>query len=649
MNYRLLRIIVGLLTGFVALTATEGGIDLLGGVEGDRIPLVWLEGTPSTVATGRLTTKPMTPAAAETFFDTMVSQQMADEHVVGATVAVVKDGALLFAKGYGYADREQEIPVVADKTLFYPGSAGKLFTWTALMQLVEQSQLDLHADINHYLDFHIPATFPEPITLEHLLTHTAGFEEQFEALLVAEQDDVRPMGEFLRRSLPARVYPPGATFAYSNYATILAGYIIERISGEPFEQYITNHILTPLEMTHSSAYQPLPPVLRADFSKGYHYHNGHYEPVDFEWIAGAPAAPIRTTATDMANFMIAHLAGGQYSAARILQDATCATMQQRQFVHDPHVNGAGYGFMVSTQNGHTIAWHTGGSAHFSTMLALIPEERVGFFISYNTPVGDLYQPLVRFVDTFYPAPEVTAVAPPADTAQHIAALRGSYVSSRVAHHSPQKLVSWQAESLTVRPGANNTLQVGPHTYSEIEPGLFQQVDGPRTLTYRTDDRGQVTELFYGQFAFFRVPWYQTVSSQFTMAAIALLIMLTAGLIWAVDWMMRRQRGKGATTRPAQAARWTVVGLGIFNASLLIWLFMALLGFAESYIFPTATMALLSWLWWVNVPAVAVVLFFTVLAWQNHYWRLPWRLHYTLVTLAALGFVAFLVNWNLLAV
>lgn len=185
----------------------------------------------------------MTAQDVAAYFDTTLPQQLTEEQIVGATVAVVKDGELLFAKGYGYADREKQIPVVADQTLFYPGSAGKLFTWTAVMQLVEQGKLDLHTDINQYLDFTIPATLrqaqdaaiPQPITLEHLLTHTSGFEEQLAALQVADQADVQPTGAFLQARLPARVYATGTTFAYSNYATVLAGYILERVAGEPFE------------------------------------------------------------------------------------------------------------------------------------------------------------------------------------------------------------------------------------------------------------------------------------------------------------------------------------------------------------------------------------------------------------------------------
>jgi CubicO group peptidase (beta-lactamase class C family) len=589
----------------------------------------------------------LTAEALAAYFDSTLARQMADEHIVGATVAVVKAGEILFAKGYGYADLAAQTPVVADQTLFYPGSAGKLFTWTAVMQLVEQGQLDLKTDVNQYLDFQIPATFAEPITLEHLLTHTAGFEEQLEALQVASQKDVLPLGDFLRRSLPARVYAPGTTFAYSNYGTALAGYIVERISGEDFEQYLTDHILTPLGMTHTSAVQPLPGELMAELARGYHYHNGQYKPVDFEWISAAPAAPIHTTATDMARFMIAHLNHGQYGQAQLLQPATCEAMHQKHFAHDPRLNGVGYGFMISEQNGQTIAWHTGGSAHFNTMLALIPGQEVGFFLSYNTPVADLYQPLVSFVDHFYPAPPSQPVEPPAGTAERIAALSGNYVSSRVAYQSEQKLAGWQSEALTVRPGPENTLQVGSRRYSEVEPGFFRQVDGPRTLTYRAAADGQVTQLFFGQFAYFKIPTGQTAGFQLMLAAGSLLILLTAGVVWLADWFVRRRRGAPAN-RWAQAARWTAVALGLLNTGLLAWLILALLGFADSFVFPSATVAMISWLWWIAVPATIVLLLFTGLAWKEHYWRPAWRIHYTLVALAGVVFVWFLSNWHLLA-
>nr|HMT21774.1 serine hydrolase domain-containing protein [Promineifilum sp.] len=135
---------------------------------------------------------PADPAELETFLDELFARQMAEYRIAGAAVSVVKDGQLLFTKGYGYSDVANKIPVDPERTLFRIGSVGKLFTWTAVMQLVEQGKLDLDADINTYLDFRIPDTYPQPITLKHLLTHTAGFEELYFEVLAMDEAELVP-------------------------------------------------------------------------------------------------------------------------------------------------------------------------------------------------------------------------------------------------------------------------------------------------------------------------------------------------------------------------------------------------------------------------------------------------------------------------
>ena len=134
---------------------------------------------------------------------------MEEHHIAGAAVSVVKDGKLFFAKGYGYADLEKGIPVDPEQTIFRIGSVGKMFTWTAVMQLVEQGKLDLEADINTYLDFRIPDTYPQPITLKHLLTHTSGFEDRWFGSVVTDANDLLPVREWLVSHMSERVRPPG--------------------------------------------------------------------------------------------------------------------------------------------------------------------------------------------------------------------------------------------------------------------------------------------------------------------------------------------------------------------------------------------------------------------------------------------------------
>jgi len=177
-------------------------------------------------------------AELEAFVDGIMDANLRDKHVAGATVAVVKDGALLFAKGYGYADVAKRKPVEAERSLFRIGSTSKLFTWTAVMQLVEQGKLDLDTDVNKYLDFKIPATFPQPITLRHIMTHTPGFEEDSRDLISDDSATLIPLGTWLAKHIPGRVRPPGTYASYSNYATALAGYVVQRVSGMPWDDYI---------------------------------------------------------------------------------------------------------------------------------------------------------------------------------------------------------------------------------------------------------------------------------------------------------------------------------------------------------------------------------------------------------------------------
>src|SRR2546425_9514377 len=208
----------------------------------------------------------LTKSDFETFLDALIPSQLQNRDIAGAVVSVVKDGQVLFAKGYGYADVEAKRPVLPDQTLFRPGSISKLFTATAVMQLVEQGKLDLDRDVNDYLDFPIPKTYEEPITLRQLLTHTSGFEETLKNLFVAHESDMKPLRTYLVNQMPARIFPPGKVPSYSNYGFTLAGYIVERVSGERFERYLENHILKPLRMTNSTFDQPLPPALAPQIS-----------------------------------------------------------------------------------------------------------------------------------------------------------------------------------------------------------------------------------------------------------------------------------------------------------------------------------------------------------------------------------------------
>ena len=295
--------------------------------------------------------------------------------IAGAVVAVVKDGEVLTARGYGYADVAARKPVDPKLTLFRPGSVSKLFTWTAVMQQVEQGKIDLDADVNKYLDFRIPPREGQPITMRNLMQHTAGFEEQAKGII--SEDPKAPGFETLLKAwTPVRVFAPGTTPAYSNYGASLAGYIVQRVSGEPFDSYLEKHIFEPLEMKHSSFRQPLPPELAPLMSKGYRVASG--EPGAFEIVGPAPAGALSSPGEDMANFMIVHLQGGEFRGKRILSAATAEMTHNTPLTMLPPLNRMELGFFETNINGHEVIGHLGDTEYFHTSHNLFMKENAAF-------------------------------------------------------------------------------------------------------------------------------------------------------------------------------------------------------------------------------------------------------------------------------
>lgn len=298
------------------------------------------------------------PKELDALFDPVFAAQMEKLHIPGAVIAVVKDGKILFSKGYGYADVVRKSPVVPDKTIFRIGSVTKVFTSTAVMQLAERGLVDLNADVNKYLrDVKVPETYPQPVTLANLLTHTSGLDEISPGRRTSSVEKVIPLGAFLKNRLVRRL-PPGEIISYSTYNMALAGLLVEQVTGTPFKQYLGRNIFDPLGMKRTSI-TTLPPDLRADLATGYEYTEGAYRPLSFQWFHTYPASDINSTATDMARFMMAHLAGGIYGNKRILSEPSARQMQQTHFRNHPRLAGWDYGFYETRQNGRQLVEHGG--------------------------------------------------------------------------------------------------------------------------------------------------------------------------------------------------------------------------------------------------------------------------------------------------
>src|SRR6201987_3085503 len=273
---------------------------------------------------------PLEPTDLQAFFDGIFPLQLERSDIAGASVLVMKDGNVLLQKGYGFADLKTKKPVDPSTTIFRLASISKLFTWVSVMQLVEQGKLNLDTDVNHYLDFQIRPAFGKPVTLRNLMTHTSGFEETIDDVILTNPKRAVPLRDYLIENQPMRIYPPGEIPAYSNYGVGLASYIVQRASGEPFEQYVQEHIFAPLGMTHSSFYQPVQKSLADMPSEGYR-GSTLKPPLGFDIFNPVGAGGISSSAADMGRFGQALLNGGELDGNRILKPETLAQMWTPQF------------------------------------------------------------------------------------------------------------------------------------------------------------------------------------------------------------------------------------------------------------------------------------------------------------------------------
>ena len=603
-------------------------------------------------------------ADLEAFLDALVPSQLENRNIAGAVVAAVKDGQVFLTKGYGYADYEKKKPVSPSQTLFRPGSISKLFTATAVMQLVEQDKLDLDRDVNEYLDFAIRKTFVEPITLRRLLTHTAGFEETLKNLFVPNEKSMRPLRDYLLGATPARIFPAGKIPSYSNYGLSVAGYIVERVSGEKFEDYVSNHIMRPLQMAHSTFAQPLPPSLAPLMSNGYIEATGKPQP--FEFVQAAPAGSLSATADDMCRFMLAFLNKGTLEGATILQPGTVQEMQARQFAVHPALNSLGLVFMEYSMNGFKAWGHGGDTIYFHSDLWLVPDANFGFFISYNSaaprPGGGRGEILRALFDRYFAKAKNDEVKIDQATAKADAgAVSGVYETTRRAETSLLRLSVPLGQS-AVRANADGTISIDTSKnlrgqlkrWREVEPLVYEEVNGSDKLAFRRKPAGRVTELLSqppideGQ----RAPWYDNKKFVFSVVGGSLAFVALTVLLWPIAAILRRRYHRPLFPAP--------VGRGMFLSSRVICLLLVAWTVVLIVLFTRAgtDIALLGdglnpWLYFLHITgwilAAGTVVLFVIAA---RFWKMQtlgiWpRLHATLIAVSCAIFICYAWHCHLL--
>ena len=525
----------------------------------------------------------LTAEDVNAWLDGKLPDALKNGDIPGAVVSVVKDGQVVTTRGYGWADTGasggQPVAVDPQKSLFRVASVSKIPTSIAAMQLVEQGKVNLDADISAYLDFEIERRFDEPLTLRHLLTHSAGFDEKGSLTKTTDLET------YVKTSPPVQVFAPGTTPGYSNYGMALAGYIVQRVSGQPFETYVREHVLEPAGMTTSTYEQPLPKGMASSLGPGY-MSDG--EEVSFELMGDFPAGSLTVSAPDFAAFMNAQLS----RSPKLLREETWEQMWSPGLGEERLGNRAkagemGLGYFELSRHGRRIVEHGGDNQGWHSKFELYPEEKTGIFISYNgdgngsDSSNNLREDLAQgFADRYFPGETVKASGSKnsADRARQVA---GSYIPSI----SPRNtfLAAWSPffGKATIEHTGGGELILDKAQYVEVEPWVWRQVDGRGAIAAQVKD-GKVVSLSQGP-AFTLLPMTLLQQALVPVFGVCLVLLLVVTVAWPVGalrrrralkrgqevgapvpWLTRVARGGGALALSAQLT-WTLL-LVVFVAN-----------------------------------------------------------------------------------
>ena len=525
----------------------------------------------------------LTTEDVNAWLDGKLPDALKNGDIPGAVVSVVKDGQVVTTRGYGWADTGasggQPVAVDPQKSLFRVASISKIPTSIAAMQLVEQGKVDLDTDISAYLDFEIERRFDEPLTLRHFLTHSAGFEES-----IRMAQDETDLEAYVKTNPPVQVFEPGSTPGYSNYGMALAGYIVQRVSGQPFETYVREHVLEPAGMTSSTYEQPLPKDMAGSLGPGY---TSTGEEVPFELMGDFPAGSLTVSAPDFAAFMNAQLS----RSPKLLREETWEQMWSPGLGEERLGNRAkagemGLGYFDLSRHGRRVVGHGGDIVGWHSQFELYPEENTGIFISYNGDGNDsdssnnLREDLAQgFADRYFPGETVKASGSK-DSADRARQVAGSYVPSRVPWASFAAAWVPTLFPATIEQTGDGGLKDGKTQYVEVEPWVWRQVDGRSAFAAQVED-GKVVSLSQGPALTLipMTPVQQMLAPVFGICLVLLLVVTVAWPIGAlrrrralargrevgvpVSWLTRVARGGGAVALASQVT-WIVI-LVVFAA------------------------------------------------------------------------------------
>ncbi len=326
--------------------------------------------------------------------DSFITATMSQNHIAGLSACIVRDSGIAWQGTYGLANIEANTSV-NDSTLFMLASVSKTVTGLALMQLWEQGSFGLDDDINDYLPIAIVnPNFPgQPITFRMLLSHTSSLKDNWTVMYSTYVYGDTPIpldeyvaayfvpgGEYYDPIANFETWAPGAVHQYCNHGFVLIGYLVQVISGQPFDQYCRDSIFLPLGMTNSHWF--IAGLDTSNIAMPYHWNGSAYQPLGQFGYADYPAGTLRSSAAQLAQHLLAHLQHGLIDTTRILDSATVDTITT---IHYPAAASyQGLTWFHSYYGGAWVWEHGGGDQGVCTRIGFCPEKQTAIVVLTNS-------------------------------------------------------------------------------------------------------------------------------------------------------------------------------------------------------------------------------------------------------------------------
>ncbi len=589
--------------------------------------------------------------------DSIIKEVMDKRHVPGASFALVYKGSTIYTQGYGFQNLEKQIPIDPIHTLYDQGSVPKLLVATAILQLVEKGELDLHENINKYLTDVQFEPFDKPITIHSLLTHSSGLDVSSDIGTASRQfDKVISLSEFIRTKQTKSFWAPHKATSYSNYGFGLLGYIVELVSGLPFETYMKENLLDPLEMLNSTFD---PKVIRQFEEKeqlavGYEYF-GSLVAAPMNYQFNKPAAGMRASTVDMANFVNMLLQKGRFKGQQILGEEYVEMLTTPQFKNHKGLLGIGYSIREVDLAGQRVWTQNGGWQGFNNDFYLLKAHQLGIATSANANDQEIAERVFEYIlEKHFPSStkktQLKALPLPKNAKEFVGTYR-SNIHAREAITKLGILIGFVGEyEITL---ANDSL------YHDGRPMTYH---GDLLFSYRGNtiafqrEGGKIKRMARNNFVYDtydKVGFFEQVSFHQMLLIVILLLIVIQLLVSLVSVFVKKRKPINEWTadqsrylKRAKRVLTTFNGLGILFLLVNAYALTAQ-NFYDFQFGATPMLKLASVLSIALLILLPFVLLMAVLVYRKGFWSKWGRLYYSMMALNGVAFVWFLNFWNLI--